>query len=420
METVKFITLGCKVNQYDTQSIREQFLRRNYKEILNGCKADIYVVNTCTVTATADGKSRHAVRRAIRENPRAKIIVTGCYAQLNGEEIAGITGVTHIIKNQDKGRILDFLSRGCGNKEDKGMIRGFQGHTRAFLKIQDGCDNFCSYCKVPLARGRSRSRPLNEIKREACQLVKKGFKEIVLCGICLGAYGRDLSRKIDLIDVIGALEKIEGLLRIRLSSIEAGDVKARLIRKMALSKKLCRHLHIPIQSGDNEILRKMNRRYRSEDYLALIRQVKKNIPKIAVTTDVMVGFPGETERNFENTVNLVRRIAPLRVHVFPYSRRPGTFASCLKGQINGRAISARISRLKVVAEKCAFKYAKQFLNKPVEVLFERRHKSDNKLWEGYTGNYLKVRSGSAKELKNQLIKVKLKKITNDCIEAALL
>ena len=424
MKTVRFITLGCKVNQYDTQTIREQFANAGFKEIDNGRDADIYVINTCTVTSSADRKSRYSIHYAHRQNPKAGIIVTGCYTTLDSDEIARIPGVTRIIKNQDKGRIVEILNEHNGQNglnEHNGIgISNFSGHTRAFIKIQDGCNNFCSYCKVPKVRGASRSRFLSEIILEATRLVRNGFKEIVLCGICLGSYGKDLQSRTNLINAIEALEKIEGLLRIRLSSIEAGDISDELVNKMAQSKKLCQHLHIPIQSGDDEILKKMNRNYYQEDYLNLIKKIKNNIPEIAITTDVLVGFPGEKEDNFQNTVDLIREIMPLRVHIFPYSKRPGTPAAILKDKVPPNIIKGRISQLAGISKKSALTYKKRFLNKNRDVLIEGHAKENKEYWEGYTDNYIRVWVKSDKNLKNQLIQTRLKKISNDCIEADLL
>jgi len=440
MKTIKFYTLGCKVNQYDTQSIRERFLARGFKEASND-KADIYVINTCTVTAVADSKSKDFIRRSIKNNPKAKVIVTGCLVGEDTQVLSDIKGVTHIISKR-------FFPDG---------VTGFAAHTRAFLKIQDGCDNFCSYCKVPLVRGRSRSRPFEEVVGEAEKLVAQGFKEIVLTGICLGAYGKDLKRGIvakchschseggrrpteeslclrdsslrpagfaqndtklrilqqslSIIDVISALEKIDGLLRIRLSSIEAGDVSSELIRKMAASDKLCHHLHIPIQSGDDEILKKMNRKYRSKDYLALVNKIKKSIPDVAITTDIIVGFPGETEVNFQNTLDLVEKILPLRVHAFPYSERKGTLAAKNSGEkISPEIVKERIRRLKEVSETCALKYKKQFQNKKLSVLIEGRSKDVSGCWEGYSSNYIKVLVKSNSNLHNKLISIDLTSI----------
>ena len=422
MRTVKFYTLGCKVNQYETQSIRERFLSRGFQEMNNGQKADFYLVNTCTVTSKADRDSRHFILKARRENPKAKIMVTGCLIERDAHSVVKLKGVFLVRKK--------FFPDG---------ISGFCGHTRAFLKIQDGCSNSCSYCKVPLVRGESRSRRLKEIAQEAKLLVKNGFtpletkskqekdrmsltgfKEIVLTGICLGAYGRDLKPKINLVKVIEELEKIDGLLRLRLSSIEAGDVSDALINKMSGSQKFCRHLHIPIQSGDDEILRKMDRHYSRQDYLNLINRIKAQIPPIAITTDVLVGFPAETEANFQNTLDLVKEVQPLKVHIFPYSRREGTSAAqnC-RDEVNPLIIKERISRLKNIAESCALQYKKHFLGQKMDVLIEGRSKENPLFWEGYTDNYLKVIVASGGNLKNQLIPLALKEIRGDFILADL-
>jgi threonylcarbamoyladenosine tRNA methylthiotransferase MtaB len=406
MQSVKLYTLGCKVNQYDTQSIREDFLHSGFREINNGSKADIYVVNTCTVTQRADSESLKLVRRAKRENPKARIVVTGCLAELDRDKIKKEAGKSLIVRNKDKNRIVGLLN-GNNGLRDKG-ITDFSGHTRAFLKIQDGCNNFCAYCKVPLVRGSSRSKPLKNIIQEAGQLVEAGFKEIVLSGICLGSYGRDLKAGTTLIDVIEALEGIEGLARIRLSSIEAGDVSDELIDKMACSAKLCRHLHIPIQSGDNAILKKMNRRYTKGDYLRLIRKLRSRIPQVALTTDVLVGFPGETEEAFRNTLDLVKKVVPLRTHIFPYSRREGTAADKFEPGLSPEIIKRRVQRLKELAEKCSLEYKKQFLNKEIEVLVESRLPNSADLWEGYSDNYIRVRLDSGLDLGNKLIRVRFK------------
>ena len=385
---IKFYTLGCKVNQYDTQSIRERFLERGFKEAKKSDKADLCLINTCTVTSSADRKSRNRIRSCIKENPEAKVIVTGCLAQKDSRMLSGIKGVDFIISKA-------FFCDGISN---------FTGHTRAFLKIQDGCDNFCSYCKVPLVRGRSRSRPLNEIIKEAEVLAAKGFKEVVLTGICLGAYGQDLRDKPDLVDVIFALEKIDAILRIRLSSIEAKDVTNRLIHKMAKTKKLCPHLHIPIQSGDDEILKKMKRKYSRRFYVSLINKIKKNVPDVSITTDCLVGFPGESAKNFRNSLSLIKQIMPLKVHIFPYSHREGTYAgNNYKDIVGPGVIKTRVKMLQDLAGICAVNYKNKFLNKKLPVLFESLSKEKKGHWEGYTHNYIKVYHRSRNNLRNKVV-----------------
>ena len=386
MKSVKFYTLGCKVNQYDTQSIRERFLNCGFQELNNGKGADFCIINTCTVTLRADHKSKGVIRDCIRDNPQAKIIVTGCLVEKDAASLSKIKGAGLIISKR-------FFPEG---------ISSFSGHTRAFLKIQDGCDNFCAYCKVPLVRGRSKSRTLDKIVQEAGLLVESGFKEIVLSGICLGAYGLDLTPKLGLVDVIEALEDIDGLLRIRLSSIEISDVSCELIDKISRSKKLCRHLHIPLQSGDDQILKDMNRKYCVREYSNIIERIKNRIPEIAITTDVLVGFPGETERNFRNTVNLIQAIVPLRVHIFPYSPRAGSLAFNFQDRIGPRIVNQRAAYLKAVADSCSLIYKQRFLDKDMDVLIEGRVKDSSVLWEGYTDNYIKVRVKFGQNLNQNL------------------
>jgi len=408
MKTVKFYTLGCKVNQYDTQSIRERFLEKGFEEPQDSKPADIYVINTCTVTQKADANSLHFIRRARRENPKARIIVTGCLTELDEEKIKKEKGISLIVKNKDKERIFGLHG-----------VSGFKSHTRAFLKIQDGCSNNCSYCKVPLVRGISRSKPIDEVIKEARRLVKNGFLEIVLTGICLGAYGKGLKEKPTLIDVIEELEKIEALLRIRLSSIEAGDISEGLINKIAQSQKLCPHLHIPIQSGDNQILKKMNRKFTFADYLHLIKRIRKRIPEVAITCDILVGFPGEREENFQNTLRLIKKVNPLKVHIFPYSLREGTKACNFKNTLNPGIVKERIYRLRNLSEDCSLIYKKQFLNRNMDVLIEAPVKQNKGYWQGYTDNYISVWVKSRRQLKNKLIPVKLKKIEKDIVLADL-
>lgn len=399
MPTIKFRTLGCKVNQYDTQSIRERFLGNGFKEAKKNEKAGTYLINTCTVTSSADQKSLGIIRSCIRENPKAKIIITGCMVRDDSWALAKIKGISLIISRS-------FFSEG---------VTDFSGHTRAFLKIQDGCDNFCSYCKVPLVRGRSRSRSLAEVIKEGEALASKGFKEIVLTGICLGAYGRDLVPKMDLVNIISKLEEIPGILRIRLSSIEAGDVSDDLIDKISKSGKLCPHLHIPIQSGDDQVLKLMKRRYSRKFYLGLISRIKKKIPFVSITTDCLIGFPQESEKSFQNTVSLVRKIAPLKVHIFPYSARKGTSACQFKGINSGDLIQDRCRKLKEVSDEASLSYKKFFLKKTLDVLIEGKAKEFPDYWQGYTGNYIRVLLKSNNNLKNRIISVKLRRIRDDFV-----
>ena len=395
--TVKFFTLGCKANQYDTQSIRERFLSKGFQEA-KGCRQpDYFLVNTCTVTSGADQKSRNIIRRCIQATPRAQVIVTGCLVEKDWSQLKKIKGISLIVKKS-------FFPE---------KISSFSQHTRAFLKIQDGCSNFCTYCKVALVRGRERSKKLKQILQEARQLVACGYKEIVLTGICLGAYGRSSGVKVTLVDVVTSLEKIKGLSRIRLSSIEVGDVSSELIKYMQRSKKLCRHLHIPIQSGDNHILKLMNRKYSREKYENLIARLKANIPGISVTTDCLIGFPGETEDSFQNTVDLVKKIMPLKVHIFPYSIRPHTAAAKFKGLVNPKTIRLRCNQLAQVAKECRKKFMQESLGRNTRVLIEDQVKGNPYFLEGLTENYLKIRLPFRPNLKNVIVQAELKSIRKD-------
>ena len=396
--TIRFFTLGCKVNQYDTQSIRERFLSRGFYEAKAGADPDYFLVNTCTVTSGADQKSRNIIRRCIQSAPEAKVIVTGCLAEKDWGELKKIKGVDLIVKKS-------FFPE---------KISSFNQHTRAFLKIQDGCSNFCTYCKVALVRGKPRSKKLKQVLREAKQLVACGYKEIVLTGICLGAYGRGISGvRESLAEAVDALEKVEGLARIRLSSIEAGDITSELIKRIKFSKKFCRHLHIPIQSGDDHILGLMNRKYNSKNYEDLIFKLKAEIPGISITTDCLIGFPGESEDCFKNTLNLVEKIKPLKVHIFPYSVRPQTKAAKFGGIVEPGVIRRRCAELAKVAEGCRNKFMREFLGKDNQVLIENETKGSISFLEGLTDNYLKVRLPYLFEMKNKIIPVKLKSIQQD-------
>jgi len=401
MNTVKFYTLGCKVNQYDTQSIRERFLSRGFKEICNGACADIYIINTCTVTADADRKSRNIIRHCVRLKNKGKVIVTGCLAEKDVRTIAEIQGVDLIISKR-------FFRDG---------ISGFGERTRAFIKVQDGCNNRCSYCKIPLARGASRSRSTGDIVSEARKVVACGYKEIVLTGICLGAYQNEKKDKNSLVRLLTELEKISGLLRIRLSSIEAADVNDDLIGKMADSEKLCPHLHIPIQSGDDHILKMMNRSYTRRAYLNLIDSVKKSVPDVAITTDIMVGFPGEEEVNFNNTLDLIREVRPLRTHIFPFSPRKGTQAYSLNNRPRPLLVKERLEVMRAEAEKCSYIFKKNYIGKNMEVLFETASNGEKSLWGGYTRNYIPVFADSPLDLTNKIAHLKISKVIKNGVLA---
>lgn len=416
VKKIKFFTLGCKANQYDTQLIREQCLEQGLSEASGGQEADYCIINTCSVTQRADGESVNLIRRAKRENPGARILVTGCLAESEQKRILNIDKKIILAKNKDKNRIANLLfGKAFGRIKKNIGISYFAHHTRAFLKIQDGCNYFCSFCKVPFVRGRSKSKPLSFILKEARSLAENGYQEIVLTGICLGAYGRDLSKRISLLEVLEKISTVEGIKRIRLSSIEMQDITTGLLDFMQSSKKLCPHLHIPLQSGDNSILKKMNRRYTIEDFKELVLRIKRMIPDFSLTTDVLVGFPGEKEAHFLNTLEAIKTLVPLKVHIFSYSKRPGTTAARLyKDGVCAKEIHRRYHLLRTAANESSLEFRQRFLGQRRPVLFEEEK---NNFYYGYTDNYMRVKLDSEEDLKGKIIFVSLKKIKEDIVLA---
>jgi len=393
-------TLGCKVNQYEAQLIRENFLRQGYVEAEDLDNADICVVNTCTVTSTSDSKSYRLINSGIKKDKC--VVMTGCLAEDKDLDLSRLKGVKYIIKNKDKYRIPEIIEPSAVSLQPSAKISGLRGHTRVFVKIQDGCNNRCSYCKVRVVRGRSRSRPFKEIISECKGLIKSGTKEIVLTGICLGAYGRDISKDMDLSKLIAELCKIKGEWRLRLSSIEPKHVTTGLIAQLKKQKKLCRHLHIPFQSGDDHILKRMRRPYKRKDYLDIVNRLRAIDPDIAISTDMMVGFSGETEQMFQNTVDFINVVMPMRVHIFPFSRRKGTPAYDLKDNIDILVKRDRESRLAGITKKLSHEFANKFIGKDVEVLVESKKTKDG-LLQGYTDRYIKVYIEGQDRLKGKLI-----------------
>ena len=421
MNTVAFHTLGCKVNQYETEAMRESLEQAGYQVVSFHSQADIYVINTCTVTRRADQKSLQAIRAAVRLNPEAKVIAIGCYAQTNPEEIADATTVDAIAGNEEKEDIVDIVERAAGEnsliscrnisrvKEYNSLrISGFQGHTRAFVKIEDGCDLFCSYCKVPYARGPVRSRSLKDVESEVRRLVERGYQEIVLTGINLGAYGRDSHNGLGLAKVVERLTVIPKLHRLRLSSLEITEIGDDLIKAIASSgDKVCPHLHLSLQSGDDEVLERMNRGYRRDDFLEIVSEIRKRIPHISLSTDIMVGFPGESHRNFSQTLEVTERIGFMRLHVFTYSSRPGTVASSFPEEVPHQVKEERAKLLHQLGIKLSSDFQAASLGQRKRVLIEERRDKRNGLLTGYSDDYLKVWIDGPDELMNRLIEVKV-------------
>ncbi|MEI7751432.1 MAG: tRNA (N(6)-L-threonylcarbamoyladenosine(37)-C(2))-methylthiotransferase MtaB [Candidatus Omnitrophota bacterium] len=405
-KNVRFYTLGCKVNQYETQAMREVLERNGYRDIegQKGTPCHLVVVNTCTVTQDSDRTNRYWIRRLRREHPEARLAVTGCYAEKNRVELEAMPEVDLIFLNDEKPflaeRILDPTDVSGVVLPDKAAtfmplsISRSEGKTRAYVKVQDGCNHACSFCKVSIVRGPSRSRALPEILEEVTRLRDGGYREIILTGIQLGAYGLDLFPSVNsgerhylLRDVIESCARVEGIERIRLSSIELMDLGKPIRDAFRSIQKLCPHIHLPLQSGDNEVLARMNRRYTREEYRDVVLELKDRIPDFEFSVDVLAGFPGETEDQFANTLELIEILKPLKTHVFPYSLREGTRAADW-GILPAQVVRDRVRRLMGLAERVSGEVRSRYLGRTLEILAEHENNRSG-VSEGFTPNYLK-------------------------------
>jgi threonylcarbamoyladenosine tRNA methylthiotransferase MtaB len=425
MASVAFHTLGCKVNHYETEAIWQLFKEQGYERTEFESISDVYVINTCTVTNTGDKKSRQVIRRAIRKNPDAVICVTGCYAQTSPAEIMAIPGVDIVVGTQDRVKMLEYIEQ---YKEERKPINAvgnimknrvyeeldvpsFTDRTRASLKIQEGCNNFCTFCIIPWARGLMRSRDPQEVIRQAQQLVDAGYKELVLTGIHTGGYGEDM-KDYNLASLLRDLEaQVKGLKRLRISSIEASQITDEVIDVIDKSNVVVRHLHIPIQSGSNTVLKRMRRKYTMEFFAERLERLKEVLPGLAVTSDVIVGFPGETEEEFMETYDFIKKHKFSELHVFPYSKRTGTPAARMDDQVDEEVKNERVHRLIALSDQLAKEYASQFEDEVLEVIPEERFKEDPEsgLYEGYTDNYLKVVFKATEDMVGKIVKVKINK-----------
>ncbi len=443
MKTCSFITLGCKVNQYETQALREAIISSGYVEASMSVPADLCVINTCTVTSTSDEKSRQQIRKIIRKNPEATVIVTGCYAESDSETIKMIDGVGYVFKKGNESRIIDFIKRGFVSNDNftpvsssirepqtnkirrnesafNLKISRFDGHTRAFLKIEDGCDIFCSYCIIPYVRGKVTSKKISDILFEAEQLVSNGFKEIVLTGIHLGAYGKETGYQINIIDVLKELKTLPGLERIRLSSLEVNEVTDSLIDVIADSDIICSHLHMPLQSGDDYILKRMNRKYNSNQYLQTLEKIKEKLKLPSISTDVMVGFPGEKRKHFENTLKICKQAGFSRTHIFPYSPREDTPAAKMSDHCTPADIKIRKKELESLAAETSLRYRNSFIDRKISILVEgTRDKKTGQLC-GYSDRYIKVLFDGTDDLKNKIVDVYIEKVLHKFVIGKLL
>ncbi|AIF66842.1 30S ribosomal protein S12 methylthiotransferase [Terribacillus saccharophilus] len=425
MPTVAFHTLGCKVNHYETEGIWQKFKAQGYERVDFDHQSDVYVVNTCTVTNTGDKKSRQVIRRAVRKNPEGVICVTGCYAQTSPGEIMEIPGVDIVVGTQGRDKMIEHIEEFKVKKEpingvsnimknrvfEEMDVPAFTDRTRASLKIQEGCNNFCTFCIIPWSRGLLRSRNPEDVMKQAQQLVDAGYKEIVLTGIHTAGYGEDM-QDYNFAKLLRELENnVRGLKRIRISSIEASQITDEVIQVLDESDKIVRHLHIPLQSGSDSVLKRMRRKYSSDFYRSKIDKVKKALPNLAITSDVIVGFPGETEEEFMETYRFIQEVGYSELHVFPYSKRTGTPAARMTDQVDDETKNERVHRLITLSDQQAKEYASQFENEVLEVIPEELYDANESdtLYVGYTDNYLKVKFEATPDMVGKIVRVKLTK-----------
>lgn len=422
MAKIAFYTLGCKVNQADTASMENLFLRSGHQLVSFDGEADVYIINTCVVTNTGQRKSRQTIHRAIRKNPNALIVVTGCYPQTAAEEVKAIAGVDMIIGNQDRAQIVQLVEERLAHRQTdtldavhkltastafEEMAAGdITDKTRAFLKIQEGCNQFCTYCIIPYARGPLRSRSLESIRTETQRLISAGFKEIVLIGIHLGCYGKENPDGPTLYDAVKTVLDVPGVQRLRLGSLESVEVEPRLLKLMQEDARFCRHLHLPLQSGCDKTLQAMHRPYTTAKFKTLLADIKTKVPDIAITTDVIVGFPGETEADFETTCKFAESCGFSKMHIFPFSARKGTPAEKFAGAVTEAVKKERADILGKIDETMHKTFLQAMVGQTAEVLFEQPAGED--YFEGLTGNYQRVfvKSGG-RNLGGEILPVKI-------------
>lgn len=424
MKKAAFYTLGCKVNQYETEAMAEMFKQKGYDITDFENPADVYVINTCTVTNMSDRKSRQIIRRAKKINPNAIIAVTGCYAQTSPEDVKKIDGVNLVVGTKDRKNIVELTEAAqadiCTDAVSDIMhthtfenlsINTYQSRTRAYIKIQDGCSQFCSYCIIPYARGPIRSRQPEEVISEIKKLAYDGFSEVILTGIHVASYGKDLGN-CDLASLICAVNEINGIKRIRLSSIEPMALNHDFIEKIKNAKKLCHHFHLSLQSGCDDTLKRMNRKYTCSEYESIVYGLRNLYPDSAITTDIMVGFPGETEEEFQQTCEFVEKIQFADAHIFQYSMRKGTPAAKRADQIAPETKEVRSKVIAQITKKSHDEYIQKFIGQEVEVLFEQPYNQKEGYFEGKTNNYLTVIVPTSENLSGQFRFVKLLKFSD--------
>ena len=425
---VAFLTLGCKTNQYETNGMMQKFIESGYEICDLQDKPDIYVVNTCTVTNIADRKSRQSLRR-VKEKNNTIVVAVGCYAQVAKEQLENMPEIDIVLGNKEKKDIVkyvdEFLEKRNENKpviavadisiqkefDEYGCIT-YTERARTEIKIQDGCNNFCTYCLIPYARGRIRSRKKDNILEEVKIVANKGIKEIVLTGIHIASYGKDFEEEYKLIDLLEDLNKIKGIERIRLGSLEPTIITDEFVQRLSKLEKVCNHFHLSLQSGCNETLKRMNRKYTTEEFKKVTERIRKYFKDVNLTTDIIVGFPGETDEEFNITYNFLKDIAFYKMHIFKYSKRDGTVAAKMPNQIDGNIAEERSKKLIELSEKNMESYNEKYFGKEVEVLFEEKQ---GEYWVGHTRNYIIVKIKSNDLLENGVKNVKIIEINKDIL-----
>lgn len=428
VKKVAFCSLGCKVNQYETNAMAQKFIEHGYEVVEFDEYADVYIVNTCTVTNVADRKSRQMLRRAKEINKDATLVACGCYAQVAKDELKKIPEIDLIIGNNEKNDIIQIVENHISQKGAEDFVSDvmykldyvelgtttYTEKTRAVIKVQDGCDRFCSYCLIPYARGHIRSRKIENVIEEIKKVVEEGINEVVITGIHIASYGRDFKgENIGLIDLLEEINKIQGLHRIRLGSIEPTIITDEFVERLSKLDKICDHFHLSLQSGCTETLKRMNRRYTTEEFKAVTKRLRAKFPNAALTTDIIVGFPGETDEEFNTTYEFLKEIAFYKMHIFKYSQRKGTKAAVMPNQVDGKIKEERSKKLIELSNENEYNYNKKYIGKQVEVLFEER---EGEYLKGHTTNYIVVKHKTDKnDLINKIAKVTVSEAKQDCL-----
>ncbi len=430
---VAFSTLGCRVNTYESEAMAEKFVREGYEIVEFSEKADVYVINTCSVTNMGDKKSRQIIGKARRLNEEAIIAAVGCYSQIAPDEVSAIEGVDVVLGTRNKGDIVYYVNKArdeqkqqiqvaevLKNKEFEDLsIADYQDKTRAFLKIQDGCNRFCAYCLIPYTRGAVCSKDFNKVMREIKDLASHGFKEIILSGIHTASYGVDLEEKVSVVDILEAIENIDGIERVRIGSIDSTFFTEDVVKRIVCLKKLCPQFHLSLQSGCDATLKRMNRRYSSKKYEEIVNLLRDKIKDVSITTDVIVGFPGETDEEFNETYEFLKRIKLTKTHIFKYSQRTGTKAYSMENQVDGTAKDKRSKILIELNKVNEENFIKSYIGKTLDVLFEEKYSKEENYYVGYTKNYIRVIAKADCDISSKILNVKIENAQGEIAKGTL-